>query len=573
MAEHAFLPAGLDVRYNVKVPMRDGVNLSIDIYFPAGRSEPLPVILSRTPYDNMTDALIDDAIYFAQNGYIFALEDCRGRNDSEGGEFTPWVNEYNDGYDTIEWIGAQEWCSGSVGMHGESYLGGVQWMSAVMGSRYLKAIVPRVIGDNLHDQCHYQGGCLTLHLDVTWMYRMAGRTWQTIDRFNWDQLFPTLPLRDLPSVGGKEMRFFQDWLDHPDYDDYWKALSIKERYEQVKIPVLQMSGWYDVFSDGTPNNFVGMRERGGSQLARENQQMIMGPWHHSASKETHAGEVDFGNASVLDLNEIELRWYDHWLKGIDNGAESDAPLRIFVMGVDEWRDEREWPLARTQFTPYYLHSGGSANTLLGDGRLSPERPGDEPSDAYEYNPAFPTPTRGGGTCCNPEIVDWGSFDQRPVEYRNDVLVYTSEPLEEDLEVTGPGGGQAPSEHRRPRHGLHRQAGGRSPRRLRPQPVRWHNPGPLPGVARTAEASGAGHRIRVHHQPVDHQQRIPEGPSDTGGYRQRQLPSLRPQPEHREPGRRGYGDTGGPPTDIPRRRAPVPYPAAGDTCLKRRTVSR
>ena len=437
MAEHAFLPAGLDVRYNVKVPMRDGVNLSIDIYFPAGRSEPLPVILSRTPYDNMTDALIDDAIYFAQNGYIFALEDCRGRNDSEGGEFNAWVNEYNDGHDTIEWIGAQEWCSGSVGMHGGSYVGGVQWMSAVMGSRYLKAIVPRVIGDNLHESPHYQGGCLTLHLNVTWMYRMAGRTWQNIDRFNWDQLFSTLPLRDLPSVGGKEMGFFQDWLDHPDYDDYWKALAIKERYEQVKIPVLQIGGWYDIFSDGTLNNFVGMQERGGSQLARENQQVVMGPWHHSSSKETHAGEVDFGNASVLDLNEVGLRWYDHWLKGIDNGAESDAPLRIFVMGVDEWRDEREWPLARTQFTPYYLHSGGSANTLLGDGRLSPECPGDEPSDAYEYNPAFPTPTRGGGTCCNPEIVDWGSFDQRPVEYRNDVLVYTSEPLEEDLEVTGP----------------------------------------------------------------------------------------------------------------------------------------
>jgi putative CocE/NonD family hydrolase len=165
--------------------------------------------------------------------------------------------------------------------------------------------------------------------------------------------------------------------------------------------------------------------------------MVMGPWHHSVAQETHAGEVDFGKASVLDLNEIELRWFDHWLKGIDNGAESDAPLRIFVMGVNEWRNEREWPLTRTQFTPYYLHSGGSANSLLGDGRLSPERPGDEPSDAYEYNPAFPTPTRGGNTCCYPEIVDWGSFDQRPVEYRNDVLVYTSEPLEEDLEVTGP----------------------------------------------------------------------------------------------------------------------------------------
>ena len=152
---------------------------------------------------------------------------------------------------------------------------------------------------------------------------------------------------------------------------------------------------------------------------------------------TNAGEVDFGRDSKLDLQEIELRWFDHWLKGEDNGAEREAPLRIFVMGTNEWRDEQDWPLARTRFTPYYFHSGGEANSLQGDGGLSPEPPADEPADHYVYNPAFPIPTRGGNTCCNPELVPWGAYDQRPLEHRTDILVYTSEPLAEDLEVTGP----------------------------------------------------------------------------------------------------------------------------------------
>ena len=436
MTQTAYAPAGIDVQFDIRVPMRDGTTLSADRYFPKGQPRPFPVILARTPYDNMSEPLINDAIYFAQNGYAFLAQDCRGRNDSDG-VFDPWVNEYNDGHDTLEWIGAQSWCNGNVGMHGSSYLGGVQWMAAAMGSRYLKAIVPRVIGDNLHDSPHYQGGAFTLHLDATWCFRMGGRTWQAIDRFNWDQVFPTLPLRDVPKVGGKDISFFQDWLDHPDYDDYWRNLAIKERYHDIKVPVLQIGGWYDVFAGGTLNNFLGMREKGGSDVARNGQRVVMGPWHHHACSETHAGEVDFGNVSVLELNEIELRWFDHWLKGIDNGADREAPLRIYVMGTNEWRDEHEWPLARTRLTPYYLHSGGSANSLVGDGTLSTEAPADEPCDRYDYNPAFPTPTRGGGTCCSPEIVDWGAFDQRPVEFRNDVLVYTSEPLEDDLEVTGP----------------------------------------------------------------------------------------------------------------------------------------
>ena len=220
-------------------------------------------------------------------------------------------------------------------------------------------------------------------------------------------------------------------------DDYWKALANDERYDDIEIPVLQIGGWYDFFTAGTFHNFVGMREGGGSRLARDNQRAIVGPWIHCASTLTRAGEVDFGRGSVLDLEQHELRCFDHWLKGIDNGADADIPLNIFVMGINQWRDENEWPLARTQFTPYYLHSDGQANSLLGDGVLSMDVPDKEPSHEYVYNPAFPTPTKGGCNCCNPEIVDWGAFDQQSVEFRNDVLVYTSEPLKKELEVTGP----------------------------------------------------------------------------------------------------------------------------------------
>ena len=436
MSSNIFLPDGVEARYNVKVPMRDGVNLSADIYFPRDRTGPLPAILLRTPYDNADERVVNSAIFHSQHGYVFVAQDARGRNDSEG-DFHPWVNEFDDEHDTIEWIGQQDWCDDNVGMVGGSYVGNIQWQAAAMGSRYLKAIVPRVIGDNLYEAPHYQGGAFQLNWSATWSFRMAGRTWQNIDIYNWEHLFSVLPLRDLPKQGGKDIFYYDEWIDHPDYDDYWKALANRERYGDINVPVLQIGGWYDFFTAGTFHNFVGMRERGGSELARNNQRAVVGPWIHGASTITHAGEVDFGRESMLDLEAMELRWFDRWLKGVSNGAEVDAPLRLFVMGVNEWRDENEWPLARTRYTPYYLHGGGGANSLLGDGTLSTEPPDDEPPDTYTYNPGFPTPTRGGCNCCNPEIVDWGAFDQRPVEFRNDVLVYTSEPLEEDLEVTGP----------------------------------------------------------------------------------------------------------------------------------------
>ena len=416
--------------------MRDGVNLSSDIYFPKNRKGPLPVVFSRTPYDNMTEESVSAATFYPQHGYIFVAQDTRGRNDSDG-KYYPWVHEFNDGHDSIEWIGKQEWCDGNIGMIAASYAGNVQWQAAAMSSKYLKTIIPRVIGDNLYEAPQFQAGAFQLGWAATWSLMMDARTKQDIFIYNWEQLFKTLPLKDLDEAAGKNIPFFKDWIDHPDYDDYWKTLANNERYQDIQIPILQIGGWYDFFTAGTFNNFVGMREKGGSPLARSNQRVVMGPWIHSASTLTHAGEVDFGNASMLDLREVELRWFDHWLKDKNNGANQDAPLRIFVMGINAWRDEQEWPLARTKFTPYYLHSDGNANSLTGHGELSTNPPINEPEDHYIYNPEFPVPTRGGNTCCNPELLPWGAYDQRPIEYRNDVLVYTTKPLEKDLEVTGP----------------------------------------------------------------------------------------------------------------------------------------
>jgi hypothetical protein len=252
-----FLSAGIEVKYDVGISTRDKIRLSADIYFPQDRNGPLPVILSRTPYDNTAENMVYSGNFYAQHGYIFVAQDTRGRYDSEG-DFHPWINEFDDGYDTIEWIGEQEWCDGNVGMVGASYGGNVQWQAAAMGSKYLKAIVPRVIGNNLYESPHYQGGAFQLNWSATWCLRMAGRTSQKLDGYNWEQLFQVSPLRKLPSEGGKDIFYYQEWMDHPDYDDYWKRLANEERYGDVKIPVLQIGGWYE--SQGRIQDFENQPE-------------------------------------------------------------------------------------------------------------------------------------------------------------------------------------------------------------------------------------------------------------------------------------------------------------------------
>jgi putative CocE/NonD family hydrolase len=419
--------------------MRDGVSLSADVYLPATTQGPFPVILWRTPYDN--NVLMDHGFWWAQHGYALVSQDVRGRYDS-GGDWVPWENETEDGYDTLEWMGQQAWCDGNIGMAGASYSGQVQWQAGYTGHPLLKAIVPRVMGNNLWDSPHYQGGAFGLGVNAVWGWRTMARTMQRIDHIDWPAALRTLPLRDMDTVSGKRHPAFSTWLDNEEYGEYWHTAAVDEHFDGYTMPILQVCGWYDLYAGGMMANFVGLREQAGTELARQNQFMIMGPWTHSQAGNTppgttDAGERDFGSQSLLDTRAIELAWFDHWLKGVDNDIEKEAPLKIFVMGADYWREEQEWPLARTVWTPYYLRSSGNANTLHGDGWLSTAPADIETPDEYDYDPENPCPTNGGCNCCNPEVVPWGVYDQRDVEMRPDVLVYTTPPLEKDTEVTGP----------------------------------------------------------------------------------------------------------------------------------------
>ena len=423
----------VDMRLNIPTPMRDGVDLSADIYLPRNTG-PVPTVLMRTPYSNNTADAIEKARTLAANGYACVMQDVRGRWDSDG-RHNPFHGHAEDGYDTQEWIGGQEWSNGKIGMSGASYLGLVQWASAHQGSEFLTCLAPRVICGDFFEGLLYPGGAFQLNVALTWGMRTNGRTAQSIDFHNWADAFRYLPVADMDELAGRRLQFWKDWLGHPTYDDYWEAVN-PERYDQISVPTFNMGGWYDLYSTFTFSTFNGLRLNGATPKARQSK-LVVGPWPHRLSRSARLGDVDFGAGSLVDLDALELRWFDYWLRGIDNGIVEEAPLQLFIMGVNQWRDEHEWPLARTDWQKWYLHSQGDANTVQGNGVLSLEAPSDETTDHYTYDPAFPVQTVGGNNCCSPDIVPWGPYDQRAVEMRNDVLVYTSDPLSADLEVTGP----------------------------------------------------------------------------------------------------------------------------------------
>ena len=423
----------VDMRLDVKIPMRDGVNLSADIYLPRAAGK-FPTVLMRTPYSNNIDAMIEKARRLANSGYACAMQDCRGRWDSEGNDYP--FREGEDGYDTQEWIGRQEWSNGKIGMSGASYLGLVQWQSAPHKSQYLTCLAPRVICCDYFSGLVYPGGAFQLNVLMTWGMRTTARTAQSIEYHNWTEAFRYLPLIEMDEQAGRDLGFWKDWVQHAAYDDYWDEINDEKRWGDIAVPAFNMGGWYDLYAANTFTNFNGLRQHGRTPEARQSK-LIVGPWPHVLSASPRTGDIDFGTHSMVDLEALELRWFDYWLKGIDNGIVDEPPLRLFIMGTNEWRDEDEWPLARTQWQKWYLHSRGSANSLLGDGSLSPTLPEGDTPDRFVYDPRYPVQTLGGNNCCSPHIVPWGPYDQRPVEMRGDVLCYTSAPLEADMEVTGP----------------------------------------------------------------------------------------------------------------------------------------
>jgi len=434
--------------------MRDGVTLATDVYHPVG-SEPAPVLLQRLPYNK--EAIGTATIFrMVQAGYVVVVQDCRGVYGSEG-VFSPFYQEPHDGADAIAWAASQSWSDGSVGMFGGSYIGATQWLAATAAPAALRAIAPSVTTADYYESWMYQGGALQLGFILSWILpaftvpeqqrRLStNRGTQAdidiqIQAFDTlDQGYQHLPLADMPHLEGVAPYYF-DWLAHASYDGYWKAIAPHEHHEQIGVPALNMGGWHDLFLGGTLANYQGMRQRGGSTAARNGQRLIVGPWAHGNSGAFYA-EHAYGLMSGFESSDMagaQIRWFDYWLKGINNGVAHEKPVKIFVMGLDTWREEDDWPLPDTQYRNYYLHSAGRANTRHGNGQLSTVAPGDEPEDVYLYDPRNPVPTVGGATFL-PGVhitANAGPRDQRTVELREDVLCYTTVTLERAVEVTGP----------------------------------------------------------------------------------------------------------------------------------------
>jgi uncharacterized protein len=261
-----------------------------------------------------------------------------------------------------------------------------------------------------------------------------------LDGMSRGKTFRTLPITAIPLLDQSTVGpAFADFVTHQEYDSLWSTMDIHQRISQIAVPAYHLGGWYDLFVGATVSDYVAMRQGAATEEARQGQKLIIGPWLHGPL-DGSVGEVDFGaraSDAFVITPEIRWRWFDHWLKGMDTGLLAEPPVRLFVMGRNRWRDEQEWPLARTRYTPCYLHSHGHANTAAGDGHLSWAKPGAEAQDHYTYDPRDPVPTRGGGLCCSQAALAAGAFDQREIEQRADVLVYTSDMLEQDLEVTGP----------------------------------------------------------------------------------------------------------------------------------------
>src|ERR1700729_1191442 len=441
---------------DVMVAMRDGVRLATDAWIPADGG-PGPVLLVRLPYGkDMTtvyaNPLLPNVFTMVEAGYAVVYQDCRGTHRS-GGEFIPMVNEPADGADTVAWLLEQPWCDGNIGTFGLTYLGFVQWATA-SASDGLKAIAPAVTTTDYYSSPWYsEGGAVSLHAIQTWSTGMAavdaqraagagsGDPQELADLMRMladqDPHLAALPVRVRPLLE-KKWPWWADILAHPARDRFWQGLSVADHFEDITVPALNIGGWYDIFVSSTARTFTELRRRGGSAEAREGQRLIIGPWDHINYTGIYP-DRKFGlmaDALFADLTGAHRRFFDRWLRGGADALAGSAPVRIFVMGIDQWRDEPDRPLPDTSYTEYFLHGSGRANTAGGDGELRPEVPADGRADTYLYDPMRPVPTLGGRVMAPSTANAAGPVDQRPVESRDDVLCYTSPVLDRPVEVTG-----------------------------------------------------------------------------------------------------------------------------------------
>lgn len=329
-------------------------------------------------------------------------------------------------------------------MFGGSYVGATQYLAAIAHPPHLAGICPDVTASNYHDGWTYQGGALEQWFDESWSSGLAENTMHRRVDAGWapEASDRVLPLKDYPVLAAPSgegiAKYFTDWLEHPSYDDYWKQISIEDHYRQIQVPVFSTGAWYDIFQGGTLRNYVGLKTEAGTDAAKHGQRLLIYVGGHAGGPQQHKiGAVDFGSKAPIDRDEAMLRWYDWLLQGAANGMDKEKPVKLFVMGRNEWRDEDDWPLARAKSTRYFLHSAGAANGLAAEGSLSTSQPAAEKPDQYVYDPNDPVATIGGPLCCGPLSTGIGPQDQRSVEARGDVLIYTTPAFTHDTEVTGP----------------------------------------------------------------------------------------------------------------------------------------
>lgn len=425
-------PYSMRVDLDARVPMRDGVNLSANVYRPDAPGR-FPVILTRTPYNKAGGGGVDRYRAKVATGYVCVAMDVRGRGDSDG-TFAPFRQEGPDGFDSVEWCGTQPWSSGKVGMTGGSYDGYTCWAAAVQAPPHLTTIVPMVpCPDPFVDGIQAGPTGLPGPIIMGWYQFVSGQLNQPTPWVDWPTVFKHLPLSTMDEAAGKSNAPWDAMIDHAQLSDWWEPARYQNKFDRVKIPVLHVSGWYDDEQVSTLINFTGMTGSGIPGAVKQNQRLVMGAWPHAVNSGTRIGQIEFGPTARIDLDGMVGTWFDHWLKGEENKALEQAPVRVFVMGANVWRDEKEWPIARTAWTNYYLHSAGSANTLDGDGTLSTDVPSAEPADEYTYDPADPIPF-----ITDPSFAQVGGPDDyRQIEKRPDVLVYTTPAMTRDTEVCGP----------------------------------------------------------------------------------------------------------------------------------------
>lgn len=417
---------------NLQMPTRDGVQLATDLYREDSIAK-APVVLMRTPYDK--DKAKGTAERFAKAGYAVVIQDCRGAYASEG-ELIPYYNEGQDGYDCIEWIMRQPWCSGRVGMMGGSYVGAVQWQAAVEQPPGLAAIAPQATWSSFYRNL-YLGGAVRLALISTWA---AGNSTKPADAkpIDWDKTLLHLPLSEVDDSIGWPIPWLEGFLTHPEPNGFWTRLNLTSRLPELELPVLHVVGYYDFFSRESVDNFMIMQKQARDPKVRQQQRLILGPWDHGSVGKTKVAEVDFGAEAAVDTMALQLDWFDRHLKQDPAAlAKPFPPVRYFSMGDNVWRDAQTWPPEGFTATSFYLRSNGQANTRNGTGRLTREAPTqDEAADAFRADPANPVPACPVTEARPMRAAVWGPVDQTATEDRDDVLVYTGDELPEPVTFAG-----------------------------------------------------------------------------------------------------------------------------------------